>query len=201
MAAEINKNRMLVSRILVGIVLLAGFVTAPALPEWSALYMFLKLAGYGLTAACAVGRIYSTAFIGGIKNKKLVMEGPYSTCRNPLYFYSLLGAAGVGLLSAQLISFVIIFGGFLLIYDGLIKREEEYLAKKFGKEFTEYKARVPRLWPKFRQFKAAEELPFQPRFFTYAVWDAIWWFAAFPIFELARYLQDTEVIRPLFVVF
>ena len=201
MAAEINKNRMLVSRILVGLVLLAAFVTTPVLPEWSALYMFLKLAGYILLAACAVGRSYSTAVIGGIKNKTLVMEGPYSTCRNPLYFYSLLGAAGVGLLSAQLISFVIIFGGFLLIYDGLIKREEEYLAKKFGKEFTEYKARVPRLWPKFRQFKAAEELPFQPRFFTYAVWDAIWWFAAFPIFELARYLQDTEVIRPLFVVF
>ncbi|MCE9508193.1 MAG: isoprenylcysteine carboxylmethyltransferase family protein [Alphaproteobacteria bacterium] len=201
MAVEINKNRMLLSRILVGLVLLSGFVTAPAIHEWSALYMLLKLAGYILLAACAVGRIYSTAFIGGIKNKKLVTEGPYSTCRNPLYFYSLLGAAGIGLLSAQLISFVIIFGGFLLIYDGLIKREEKYLAGKFGKEFTEYKARVPRLWPKFSQFRTAEELPFQPRFFTYAVWDAIWWFAAFPVFELAKYLQQADIIKPLFTVF
>jgi protein-S-isoprenylcysteine O-methyltransferase Ste14 len=200
MAAEINKNRMLVSRILVGLVLLAGFVTTPVIPEGSAVYELFRLAGYILLAACAIGRIYSTAFIGGIKNKKLVMEGPYSTCRNPLYFYSLLGAAGIGLMSAQLISFVLVFGGFLLIYDGLIKREEEYLAKKFGKEFTEYKARVPRLWPKFSQFKTADELPFQPRFFTYAVWDAIWWFAAFPVFGLARYLQHAGVIKPLFAV-
>jgi protein-S-isoprenylcysteine O-methyltransferase Ste14 len=201
MAAEINKNRMLVSRILVGLILLAAFVATPVVPEGSAIYELCKLAGYALLTACAIGRIYSTAFIGGIKNKQLVMVGPYSACRNPLYFYSLLGAAGVGLMAVQITSTIIIVAGFLLIYDGLIKREEQFLADKFGKDFAEYKSRVPRLWPKFSQFTMPEELLFQPRYFTYAVWDAIWWFVPVPLFELAKYLQHADIIKPWFAIF
>jgi protein-S-isoprenylcysteine O-methyltransferase Ste14 len=201
MAVALNKNRMLASRVLVVIVLLAAFLTNPVIPEGSVVYELFRLAGYVLLTACAIGRIYSTAFIGGIKNKQLVTAGPYSTMRNPLYFYSLLGAAGVGLMSVQITSFVIIFGGFLFIYDGVIRREEGFLAEKFGKDFADYKSRVPRLLPKIGQFTAPDELVFQPKFLTFAVRDAIWWFAPVPVFALARYLHHAGIIKPLFSLF
>jgi len=201
MAAELNKNRMLASRALVGVVLLSVFLTNSVVPQGSAAYGLFKLAGYVLLVACAIGRIYSTAFIGGLKNKNLVTEGPYSICRNPLYFCSLLGAAGIGLLSAQVTTLIVVFGGFFLIYAGLIRREEQFLEQKFAQAFAEYKTRVPRLLPKFGQFRVSEELPFQPRYFTYAVWDAIWWFAPFPLFELARSLQQAGIVKPLLTLF
>lgn len=201
MAVALNKNRMLGSRVLMGMVLLAAFFTTPVIPPDSTLSQFGRLAGFILLTACAIGRIYSTAFIGGLKNRQLVQVGPYATVRNPLYFYSLLGAAGVGLMSGQVISFVILLGGFSFIYDGLIRREERFLAEKFGAEFAEYKMRVPRLLPKIGQFTAPEELLFQPKFLTFAVWDAIWWFAPAPVFELARYLHQSGLVQPLFSVF
>ncbi len=201
MAAQLNKHRMLGSRILIGIVLLAAFLTTPVIPQESFIAGFFRLAGFVLLTVCAIGRIYSTAFIGGIKNKQLVRVGPYATVRNPLYFYSLLGAAGVGLMSGQVTCAVILLGGFLFIYDGLIRREEQFLAEKFGSEFADYKARVPRLLPQINQFTAPDELLFQPKFFTFAVWDAIWWFAPVPVFELARHLQHAGIIKPLFAVF
>lgn len=201
MAAEINKSRMLASRILVVLVALSAFFTSPVIRDGSVPYELFKLVGYILLAACAIGRIYSTAFIGGIKNKNLMTEGPYSACRNPLYFFSLLGAAGIGFLTVQVTTLVIILGAFLWLYHSLIQREEAFLAEKFGKDFADYKARVPRLLPDIRLFRVAEELTFQPRYFTYAVWDAIWWFAPYPLFELARYLQQAETIKPLFSVY
>jgi protein-S-isoprenylcysteine O-methyltransferase Ste14 len=201
MAVNLNKNRMLGSRVLVVLVVLAAFLTRPAIPEGTVLYGALKLTGFLLLMACAFGRIYSTAFIGGIKNKELVTVGAYSMHRNPLYFYSLLGAAGVGLMSVQVTSFAMIFGGFFLLYAGLISREEKFLEEKFGDEFTRFKARVPRLLPDFRKYNAPAELLFQPKFFTKAVWDAVWWFAPVPLFELAKYLQHARIIKPLFSVF
>ena len=38
-----------------------------------------------------MGRIWCSLYISGFKNAKLVTEGPYSLCRNPLYLFSYLG--------------------------------------------------------------------------------------------------------------
>jgi hypothetical protein len=115
--------------------------------------------------------------------------------------FSLLGAIGIGLMSVQATSFVLLTGGFLLIYHGLIRREEEFLSGKFGDEFERYKARVPRLWPQFKQYALPAEMVFQPKFLTFAVKDAIWWFAPVPLFELTSYLRHAGLIKPLFIVY
>jgi len=200
MAVNLNKNRMMMSRILVAAALAAGFLTAPVIVDGTALGGLMKLAGFVLLTACAIGRIYSTAFIGGVKNKELMTAGPYAAHRNPLYFYSLLGAAGVGLMSLQVTTFAVLFCGFLILYVGLIDREEKFLAEKFGEEFARYKARVPRLLPDFKKYTAPAEMLFQPKYLAKAVADAVWWFAPVPLFEFARYLQETGVIEALMVV-
>ena len=198
MATDVNKTRMRDTRILVGSLLLIVIFTAPVLGEGSFLYQILRLAGYIMIIACAIGRIYCTAFIGGIKSEILVTFGPYSMCRNPLYFYSLLGAAGVGLLSGEIIPTVIITGGFFLIYKGLIDREEGFLSGKFAQSFAAFKAGTPRLLPDPKKYNCPDELVFQPRYFNKAVWDAVWWFAPLPFYELVHALHHAGIIKPLF---
>jgi len=197
MAVAINKNRMLMSRVLMILILLVSFITAPAVAVNSAPYYLMKALGFILLIFCAIGRIYSTVFIGGVKNKNLMREGPYSACRNPLYLYSLMGAAGMGLVSTHISYFLILFFGFLFIYRGLIKREEEFLSEKFGDSFAQYKKEVPRLLPKCSALKYPEEMLFQPRYLNNAIKDAIWWFVPLPFYELIEYLHSSGIIDPL----
>lgn len=201
MAVKLNKNRMLQTRILTALTLLFGILGAGRFPQGTMQHDLMLVAGYALLAFCAMGRLYSTAFIGGIKNKNLVTVGPYSVCRNPLYFFSLCGAAGLGFATASLTVTAIIFFGFLIVYIGLISREEEFLQDKFGKEFTIYKNKVPRLLPDLSRWHCPAELTFQPKYLNFAWRDAVWWFAPLPVFELAQMLQDKGIFKPLLTLF
>jgi protein-S-isoprenylcysteine O-methyltransferase Ste14 len=201
MAVKLNKNRMLHTRILTGVTILFGILGTSQFAPGTLQHQSMIFAGYVLLAFCAMGRMYSTAFIGGIKNKDLVTWGPYSVCRNPLYFFSLCGAAGLGFATASLIMTAVIFFGFLIVYIFLIGREEAFLQDKFGKEFSSYKAKVPRLLPDLSRWHCPAELTFQPKFLNFAWRDAVWWFAPLPVFELAQYLQGKDVFKPLIALF
>ena len=198
MARNINKTRMRDTRILVGIVFFAVFFTSPVIQEGSFTYDAARLTGYILLCVCAIGRIYSTTFIGGVKNEILVTSGSYSMCRNPLYFYSLLGAAGLGLMSVQIVTFAIVFGGGLFIYTRLIKREEAFLSEKFGSKFADFKAATPRLLPNIKKHVYPDKLTFQPKYLIMAIQDSIWWLIAPPLFEIAHSLHQAGIIKPLF---
>ncbi|MBI3440406.1 MAG: isoprenylcysteine carboxylmethyltransferase family protein [Proteobacteria bacterium] len=201
MADALNKTRMRDTRILMVAALLAGVFGQTCFMPGTLAHKGLELAGYALVVVCAIGRVYASTFIGGIKNKELMVTGPYSICRNPLYLFSLLGAAGIGLVTTSLIISAVMIFGFLLIYISLIKREEEFLAKKFGKEFQDYSARVPRLWPSFKHYHCPAELTFQPAYLSNAIADAVWWFAALPLFEIADYLKLKGLIVPVINIF
>ena len=58
--------------------------------EESLMLLACFMAGIG-----AFGRIWCSLYIAGYKNNVLVIEGPYSMCRNPLYFFSFIGGIGV----------------------------------------------------------------------------------------------------------
>lgn len=197
MAKDLNKSRMRDTRILMVLVILSAFFTKGLFTPGSIPHEILRWSGFILITACALGRIYASTFIGGLKNEKLVTIGPYSMCRNPLYFYSLLGAAGIGLMSARLLPFIIITAGFYLIYQQLIAREEGFLREKFGAEFDAFKAKVPALIPNPKLYTCPDELLFQPRYLNNAVWDAVWWFAALPLFELADWLHAQGLLPAL----
>ena len=201
MAKSLNKTRMHDTRILMGLTLLTGIFCKTMFPDETLAHESMDLMGYVLVTVCAVGRIYTTAFIGGIKNAQLITWGPYSVCRNPLYFFSLLGAAGIGLMSTSLLAFCIIFFGFLVIYWKLIEREEEFLQERFGEDFTSYKTNVPKILPDFSRYSCPEEIPLQPKFLNRAVSDAVWWFVPLPLFELAEVLQEAHIINPFIQIF
>jgi len=83
------------------------------------------------------------------KNKTLATSGPYAYTRNPLYIGTLLVAAGLAV-AARSIGLAILFAAvFVLIYLPVIELEEQHLRKLFP-EYTDYAAKVPRIWPRLR---------------------------------------------------
>ena len=197
MAVKLNKHRMRDSRILVIVTILTGFFFSTLFHDSTIEHNAMDFAGYLLVMACAIGRIYCTAFIGGSKNVALITWGPYSLCRNPLYFCSIVGAAGIGLMSTSIIAFLTITIGFIFIYLSLIQREEAFLSERFGADFAAYRARIPRLVPSLQHVNYPAEVTFQPQALNRAMLDAIWWFAPYMIFELAEYLQDRGIVTPI----
>lgn len=82
--------------------------------------------------------------------QKLLIDGPFKQCRNPMTFGTVMAYLGVGILVGSLSSiiFILIIGGALLTY---IKRfEERELEIRFGQDYLEYKKTtplfIPRIW-------------------------------------------------------
>jgi len=75
----------------------------------------------------------------------LVMEGPYRFSRNPMYLGLLSMYFGLALLMDLLWSAILMPLVILAVYFLIIRKEEQYLERKFGEEYAEYKS-VVRRW-------------------------------------------------------
>jgi protein-S-isoprenylcysteine O-methyltransferase Ste14 len=200
MAVALNKHRKRDSTLLVALILAAIFFTRPLVPMESAWHESVEFAGYFLVALCVCGRIYTTAFLGGHKNERLVEYGPFSVTRNPLYLFSLCGFTGICLMTNHILITLVAPGLFILVYYFLIRREEVFLLQKFGAEYESYMRRVPRLFPRVSLYHAPETVEMRPRFLLRAFRDNLWWFASFPLIEFSEFLQEQRVIAPLFLL-
>lgn len=76
--------------------------------------------------------------------EKLVTEGIFNHCRNPLYVGNILMLLGVGVLSNSLYYVGIVIPLFLFIYQAIVLAEENFLRNKFGADFDAYCSRVNR---------------------------------------------------------
>lgn len=200
MAVALNKNRKRDAKLLIVLILTAMFFTRPLIPMEGGMHKLLDFLGYVLIALCVSGRIYTTAFLGGHKNETLIYYGPFSVCRNPLYFFSLCGFSGICLMSNHL---VIIFAApplFYAVYGLLIRREETFLRERFGEDFAAYTRRVPRLFPRVPLYHAPEEVRMRPKYLAHAFRDNLWWFVSFPLIEFSEYLQETHIIPGVFML-
>ncbi len=74
----------------------------------------------------------------------LVTAGPYRLTRNPIYLGMTLGAAGVAVLLHSLWMLAMLVPVLLIMHFGVVLREEEYLAGKFGEVYSRYMASVRR---------------------------------------------------------
>ncbi len=200
MAKNLNKSRMRDSRVVILAVLFAAFFTKALIPYETHMHEGLEFFGYFLIALCAMGRLYSTAFLGGFKNQTLITYGAFSVVRNPLYFFSLVGMTGIAFISTHILIIIFMPLFFIVIYHFLIRREEAFLLETFGAEYEAYMKSVPRLIPNLRLYKAPEKIETVPKYLNKAFKDAIWWFAAFPLFEFAEYLQEDGIVTPLFTI-
>jgi protein-S-isoprenylcysteine O-methyltransferase Ste14 len=115
-------------------------------------YLFPIILGLLVTFAGEIirGITIGLAYIirGGKDRKvyaeKLVTEGIFRHCRNPLYVGNILMLLGVGILSNSLIYVAIVMPLFLFIYQTIVLAEENFLRNKFGADFDNYCKRVNR---------------------------------------------------------
>lgn len=74
----------------------------------------------------------------------VVTTGPYRFTRNPGYLSLTLIYAGLALLTQALWAFLPLVAVLLFIDRGVIRREERYLAGRFGDEYLRYQVRTRR---------------------------------------------------------
>ncbi len=74
----------------------------------------------------------------------LAAAGPYVYTRNPMYLALCLVQLAVGLLIDGVLPVLFVLPLALVLHFGVIKREERYLAAKFGENYLAYQRRVRR---------------------------------------------------------
>lgn len=200
MAKQLNKSRIAISKLMIIGLLFVVFFTDSLIPIESGQHEVFDIIGTLLVAVCALGRLYTSAYLGGFKNDTLITHGPFSVVRNPLYFFSLVGFAGVALMTSHLVVMIGIPVGFIILYTFLIRREEVFLLQTFGEPYKAYMASVPRLIPAISKYRVPETIQTHTRFLDKAFKDAIWWFAAYPLVELAEFIQSQGYIKPLVLI-
>lgn len=201
MAKALNKSRIRDTRFVLIICFLLVIFTEQLFTYETPIHETLDMLGDFLIAICVVGRVYSTAFLGGHKNATLITYGPFSISRNPLYFFSFIGACGIALMSNHIVLFVVIPTLFLLVFMQVIRREEAFLTEEFGEPYLAYCKQVPRFFPKLSLYHAPETVPMVPKYLLKATKDAVLWFLALPFFELVEYLQHARILQPLFTLY
>jgi protein-S-isoprenylcysteine O-methyltransferase Ste14 len=101
------------------------------------------------TAVTHLGRQFRL-HAGLYHDHELVRTGPYAIVRHPIYASLLALTLSTGLLLSQWLWFAIGVVVFLVGTEIRVHIEDSLLASRFGKDFAEYKRRVPAYLPPFR---------------------------------------------------
>ncbi|TCT08811.1 protein-S-isoprenylcysteine O-methyltransferase Ste14 [Tepidamorphus gemmatus] len=150
--------------------------------------------GIGLLLVCVLGRAWCTLYIGGRKKAELVQVGPYSVSRNPLYVFSIIGAAGVGAAAGSVISTLLLAVACYAVFAVVVSREEQFLSERFGRAYAEYCARVPRFWPRLSEWRDVATVEASPRLVLASVRDGALFFLAIPFVEAIEHLHMNGIL-------
>ena len=74
----------------------------------------------------------------------LVSHGIFRYLRNPMYVGLALGVGGIAVALASDWTLVLLLPAAFVMHYGVVRREERYLAAKFGEPYRDYLRRVPR---------------------------------------------------------
>jgi protein-S-isoprenylcysteine O-methyltransferase Ste14 len=107
--------------------------------------LVLILAGQGLRVL-TIGWAYIErgGAHGKVSANRLVTQGMYAYCRNPMYLGNILLVGGFLLLFGRVIPGIVGLAFCCFFYAAIVACEEAFLHLKFGEEFAAYRARVPR---------------------------------------------------------
>jgi protein-S-isoprenylcysteine O-methyltransferase Ste14 len=165
------------------------FFMDSAWPAESMVHENIEMVGYVAIIVCVLGRIACAAYIGGRKNDEVVADGPYSVVRNPLYLFSFIGAAGIGLGTGTVAIPLALLAIFALYYSHVVAREENFLAMRYGATYQAYLQNVPRWIPDFSLWRSPAEIGVKPRFLLLTMRDSALFFVALPVLEALDWLH------------
>ncbi len=110
--------------------------------------MVLYVLGFALMAWALItlGRNYQLGGIAPRSEDKMIVDGPYSLIRHPMYAAALSIALGLACL-VQSWAFFVVFCIYLVLILPLIPMEEDGLRKAYGKKYGAYRQRTRKLIP------------------------------------------------------
>ena len=147
-------------------------------------------AGLLLTFTGCLGRVWCLVYIAGRKNSELIMEGPYSMCRNPLYLFSFVGMLGVAFSTCTFSIPILVAVCFVLYYPLVIRSEERRLKQIHGEVFEHYRRRVPQIVLNFRSYTTGELSTVKLRQFGRGLFDVTWFLLALMLSHLNIELHE-----------
>lgn len=196
-----ERIRIPLSRVFAALIFFLAAVSQGQIEQRSpATEVILFLIGTILVGIGSLGRLWCTLYIAGNKTGTLVTEGPFSLCRNPLYFFSLLGGIGVGLATETLTFPLLIIVFFAFWYPLVIKNEETRLLELHGDKYIEYCRNVPRFLPSSSAFVEPENYQVRVRKFRKAIFDALWFIWLVGLLEVAEGLRSIGIVPTLMTV-
>jgi protein-S-isoprenylcysteine O-methyltransferase Ste14 len=182
--------------------LMALLIAATTQSNWvlrhEPLAMFLYPLGLVIVAVASSGRTWCSFYLSGRKDSVLTVDGPYSLCRNPLYFFSSLGAIGVGLCTETLAYPALILVIFAIYYPGIIRREEARLGEMFGEAYIQYRLRAPVFFPSFELFTEPQSWSANPRLFRRHLTDDTMFVFVAAVLGLIGKLRSVGIIPQMF---
>lgn len=202
MSFSFEKYRILISRIVAVTVL---FFIVASKSRWETenemFTSILFVIGVVLVGIASLGRMWCSLYIAGYKDEQLITKGPYSLCRNPLYFFSMTGVLGIGFCTETLtfpILFIILFASY---YPFVIKSEEKRLLSIFGASFERYTQKIPAFFPKISLFQEPETYQVNPMVYRIHIFSALWFVWAVGILVAIKGLKDIGLFNVLWTAY
>lgn len=193
-----TRMRLLVSR-LFGLSILC--ILALGSSYWSIAPFFeemLFVVGVLLAIAGFCGRLWCLTYIAGRKKRVLVTVGPYSLCRHPLYFFSLIGGIGLGLCTETVSVAVLFVLAFVAYYPHIIQTEERFLSANFP-DYEDYKRKTPFFFPAWSHFVDGAVVV-NARDLRVKIMETGGFLCFIGVFELVEILHYTQVLPTYFVI-
>jgi protein-S-isoprenylcysteine O-methyltransferase Ste14 len=159
------------------------------------------LAGCVLVGIASFGRLWCSLYIAGHKDATLVCLGPYSMSRNPLYLFSLIGGAGVGLTTETLLIPCCIVVLFLIYYPSVIRGEEKRLRALFGESHEKYCTKTPLFFPKPSLLSEPESYLVNPKVFRRNIFGALWFVWLVGVLELIEAFHEAGILPAYLHIF
>jgi protein-S-isoprenylcysteine O-methyltransferase Ste14 len=181
--------------VLVGVLMFAFISSRTGRPQ--VVHEAIEWTGIAAIIVCILGRTWCTLYIGGRKIEQFVTEGPYSVSRNPLYFFSILGAAGAGAQTGS-VTAAVLFGALAwIVFYFVVLQEEQLLAGRYSTAYANYLATVPRFLPNPWRWRDAVTVTVAPSKMIRTFADAMFFLLTVPLAEALEHLQNTGVLPVL----
>lgn len=194
--AFLQHHRIAISRVF-ALVFFAIVLATTSAQEGSLVEPILFMSGLALVGIATVGRLWCSLYISGLKNSELITVGPYSVTRNPLYFFSFLGFAGVGLATETLTLAIVFCVFFAVLYPVIILGEERFLRERFGAAFDAYCQRTPRFFPRLSLYAEPASWSVDTLRFRHTMVDVVWFVWLVALIEMVEALHEHGVIGAL----
>jgi protein-S-isoprenylcysteine O-methyltransferase Ste14 len=187
------KYRRFISR-LMSVALIGIILFTRTTIENELMKIVLDKAGLLLITIGALGRIWTYMYIAGYKITTLVQEGPYSTVRNPLFFFSFLGTVGIALATENIIFMALIIMLFLIYYPFVILYEEAELRNIHKENFFKYAQNTPRFIPRFSKLTQPIKYEVNAKVFNRIFVSVIWFFIAYIFINFIKFMHSKGLI-------